>query len=213
METLEPIPAPDVDAAAAEAAASVVVVSALPQADKKPPGTFRLAYGYLRLLPDEGSQTVKPTADAVSDSAADAASVVVSKMTRAPLFSLTNHNLADPIRLFGNQMSRWIAELPNAFQAAKMDNLGYRFVLVENKRNLVTMETSLFKDKTYLFLKRYFKSTNYPRWTRGPRSPHDDSSAKAEPQDWTPTKSSLCLDPLQDDPEAILDFVLTAIQR
>jgi hypothetical protein len=215
MEALAPIQAPDVDGAAEAATAVDIAELAQPQADKKIPETFRLAYGYLRLLsdPSEGPSPANSTASAV-DVVHDPDSVsVVPKMSRAPLFTLTNHNLADPIKLFGNQVSRWIAELPNAYQAAKMGNLEYRFVLVENKRNLVTMEISLFKDRHYLFLKRYFKSTNFPRWARGPRGSEESSLTNSEPQDWTPTKSSLCLDPFKDDPEAILDFVLKAIQR
>ncbi len=93
-----------------------------------------------------------------------------------------------------------IDELPNAYKAFEASDDSYRFTLVEKDTHLVTLEVSLYKDKTYLFLKRYFKGNNN-------RSTYFNSTYNDN--EWRPAKGVVSLDPARDNPHDMLAYALT----
>ena len=122
-----------------------------------------------------------------------------------PVFGFVNKNLTKPIYLFGNQVVRLIKELPTAYLALQKADLCYRSVVCENKDNLVTLEVNQWKGKTYLALKKYFKASKEARASLTVNQEIDENA-------WIPTKSSLSLDPVEDDPNAMLEFVMSCCQ-
>jgi hypothetical protein len=127
--------------------------------------------------------------------------VPTAKRRRAFLFH--NRNLTDDILLFGNQVTRLIDELPNAYAAHRNQDYSYRFELAKSKGQLVTLEVTRFNERTYLFLKKYFK----PRLGSGPGAEINEAS------DWIPTPAVISLDTRKDNPQALLKFVLSAHRR
>ena len=59
--------------------------------------------------------------------------------------------------MFGNQVIRLTKELPKAYKAYQNGDSSYRYVLCEDKSNLIALEVSYYNEKNYLFLKKYFK--------------------------------------------------------
>jgi hypothetical protein len=113
-------------------------------------------------------------------------------------FFFHNRNLTDDIWMFGNQVARLVDELPTAFVAYSNRDYSYRFEVVKNKGQLVTLEVTLYQDRTFLFLKKYFK----------PRLPLSDEIDEAS--DWLPTPAVISLDPTKDKPLALLKFAMGA---
>jgi len=115
---------------------------------------------------------------------------------RLPVFDLVNRHMAKPIQLYSNQMLRLIEELPNAYEAFYQADVGYRFDLIRTQDQLVVLEISLYNNKTYLFLKKYFKP----------------EEAKSSGDAWVPTRSMLSFDPDLDDTDKMLDFYADCCQ-
>jgi hypothetical protein len=198
----------------------------LPESDKeatdhssKSLARFRLAYGYI-CPADPDSKKDKASAAAPSpllplstvpggeerEEGEDAlASAAVKKSNRSQAFWFHSRRLQDPILLYGNQVARLIDELPAAYAAVEKKQQDYVFLLSESQFNKITLEVSLYRDKYYLFLKKYFKGTPGHR-----RS--NPSAVAADRATWL-ALSAVGFDPVKDDPEAILDFVLSIRQR
>ena len=184
---------------------------------KKPtrPQHYKLTYTYIHYKPivvnDTGSKA-KSGPDGLSakegeedspledESAAAAKNEPLAKRTDAA-FWFINKRCIRPIMLFKNQMFDLVDELPKAYEAYHRGDSNYRFVLAENKDNLTTLEVSLYKDKTYLFMKKYFKAR------RASQMP--SYFQEIDENAWIPTKSFASFDPVQDDPQELFDFVLT----
>jgi len=159
-----------------------------PKARKKT--SLSLTYGMIRfkwITPSKASASSPVGSD---EDTQHNASAEIKKRKPLPVFDLVNRHMAKPIQLYGNQMLRLIEELPTAYEAFYSADDGYRFELVKTKDQLVTLEVSLYNNKTYLFLKKYFK-----------------------PEDcWVPTKSMLSFDPDADDSDKMLDFYADCCQ-
>ena len=151
-------------------------------------GIFELAYGYIYFSKGKSAKPT-PLLDDNSFSNPDAAEP--SKGGSNPSFRFVGRNCQNAILLFGNQMFKLVRELRNAYKAYQRSDESYQFVVVENKTHRVTLEVSLYQDKTYLFLKRYFQNRDGP-----------------DPDTWLPTKGVVSLNPNQDDPAKMLRYVL-----
>ena len=116
-------------------------------------------------------------------------------------FFIHNRNMTDSIWLFGNQLARLVDELPNAYKAHQKKDYSYRFDVVRAKSHLVTLEVSLYNERTLLFLKKYYK----------PRLP--SSNEIDEGSEWLPTPAVVSLDSQNDNPQALLKFALGAHRR
>jgi len=203
----------------------------LPEPDKeaknnssKSSARFRLAYGYISPAdPDSKKDKASPAAPSPllplsaipggeeqgEEEEEDAsASAAVQKSSRSQAFWFHSRRMQDPILLYGNQVARLIDELPTAYAAVENKQQDYVFLLSESKFNKITLEVSLYRDKYYLFLKKYFKGTPGHRRARLSAAAADDQ----ERSTWL-TLSAVGFDPVKDDPEAILDFVLSIRQR
>ena len=235
MEVAEPLGSSSAEAPAAEApaanSADDLSSTATTAQEKKKPGVFKLAYGFIQLAEPfaqgaaaashqpatetataqlEGSgKDISPAAPPTATQeeapvdvvAAAAKAATTPKAGRGQAFLFYNHNLNEPIKLYGNQVTRLIKQLPVAYHAVKNGSPDYCYALVDTKRSRITLETSLFKERHYLFLKKYFRVT----WPTMQITEEQDK--------WIPTKSALCFNPAQDDPDAILNFVLSAVRR
>lgn len=164
---------------------------------------FRLAYGYIC--------PANPDSKKDKDCAQGEPALEIKKPNRSQAFWFHNRRIHDPILLYGNQVVRLIDELPNAYAAVKNQQQDYLFLLSESKSNKITLEVSAYRDKYYLFLKKYFKGI--------PGHGHRHSFASGvkpvldnKAWTWLPS-TAVGLDPFKDDPEAILDYVLSIRQR
>lgn len=183
------------DAAAAAAAASALPpnASVCPPAPSDP-RIFSLANGHVTPAEDADfpARTDQPEGN--------------KRGGTGTAFWFYNSRLSNPMLLYGNQTVRLISELPRAYKAFRIRDYSYRFVLVENKHTLITLEVTNYRDKPYLFLKKYFKPN---RSTLHPSSPLGEVDENA----WLPTKSSVSFDPDTDHPQALLRFVLTCAKQ
>lgn len=163
--------------------------------------SLSLTYGMIRFkwIAPKVTQPTQPTGSDEENNQeggiGDADNVEVKKQKRLPVFDLVNRHMAKPIQLYGNQMLRLIEELPTAYEAFYSADDGYRFELVKAKDQLVTLEVSLYNNKTYLFLKKYFKPEDHPYGNQ-----------------WVPTRSMLSFNPDSDDPDKLLDFYADCCQ-
>ena len=158
------------------------------------PKILYLKYGFIRYSASPASKTSKRSADAEKDKG-------------GPAFAFFSRRvIGKSIQLFANQAVKLVEELPAAFQAFRDSDSSYRYVLCENKTNLVTLEVSPWNGKNYLFLKRYFRATadNETVWS--------SSVHEINHKGWLPTKSVVSFDPAEDEPIEILDFVLSCLQ-
>lgn len=163
---------------------------------------FTLANGYV-----EPAEPQPPKAAAGTEGP-DQAETKGGKRSRA--FWFHNRQLTDAILLYGNQVTKLVDELPNAFRAHQKNDHSYRFEISKSKSQLLTLEVVLFNERTYLFLKKYFK----PSFPAG--SAADGSRPLMEvdeDSDWIPNRTVISFDPLKDDPQALLKFVLSAHRR
>ena len=108
-------------------------------------------------------------------------------------FNIFNYSGARPIQLYRNQMVKLTRLLPVAYQAFKQGDTSFSAEVVKNKSQLITLEVSDYKDKTYLFLKKRFK----------PPETVDDPN-----QEWIHTKSNVSFHPDVDDASRLIKFVL-----
>jgi hypothetical protein len=153
---------------------------------------FKLGNGYV----EPGDLAPAASTDS-ADSSKEGASAPPSGRRRRGFF-FHNRNLTDDIWLYGNQVTGLVDELPKAFHAYRNRDYSYRFELVKNKGQLVTLEVTLYRELTYLFLKKYFK----------PCLPASKEIDEASP--WLPTPAVISLDPAKDKPLALLKFALGA---
>ncbi len=194
--------------------------------------SFKLAHGYVVPSAQDGRghhpdpKQAPPEADGVGaddddhdhqdsadgDAATPMPKAVAGKHPRSvPAFWFHNRRFASPILLFGNQVLRLIDELPNAYKAYRQGNHSYRYVLAQTKNQLVTLEVTSWNDRTYLFLKKYFKTRRYSAYPSSSQMDSADNDDDKSP--WLPTRSALSLDPDQDNPNELLYFVLTSNQH
>jgi len=169
-------------------------------------GIFQLAYGYIYFckgsgkkaatasLPDENSPLDQP-----KSSDGNETQETNKNGGGGPTFRFVGQKCNQSIHLFGNQMTKLVRELRNAYKAYHQADDTYKFVVSENETHRVTLEVSLYKEKTYLFLKRYFKSKD------GYNGPF---AGMYSSDDWIPTKSVVSLDPEKDVPTKILRYAL-----
>lgn len=162
-------------------------------AEKQLQFCFKLTNGYVE--PDE-----LPPPLASSGSMGDLSQSAAAAARRRRGFYFHNRNMTESIWMFGNQVTRLIDELPNAYAAHGKNDYSYRFELAKSKNQLLTLEVTLFNGRTFLFLKKYYK----------PRLPSGEID---ETSDWTPTPSVISLDPQKDNPQALLKFALSAHRR
>ena len=132
-----------------------------------------------------------------------------AKGNRGPPFAIVGRQVCSPILLFGNQMIKLIKELPNAYQAFRDANSSYRYVLYENKSNLVALEVSYYNGKNYLFLKKYFQASAEAAANETFLA---SSAQEINGNPWLPTKAVVGLDPAEDKPRQMLAFVLSCCQ-
>ena len=175
------------------------------------PKIYKMTYAYIHYKPidvnvtskadksePESSSTKENKEDGSQDSHKEDESP--AKQSSAAFWFITRRS-SKPIMLFKTQMFDLVDELPKAYEAYLRGDANYRFVLSENKENLTTLEVSLYKDKTYLFMKKYFKAR---------RANHLPSSFQdVDENAWIPTRSYASFDPVKDDPNELFDFVLT----
>lgn len=172
-------------------------------------GIFELANGYIYYCKEKptlkaGMKTATPLPDANSpldpaNNEDDTPQTETTKTGGGPTFQFVGRKANNAIHLFGNQMFKMIRELRrNAYKAYDRSDDTYQFVVTENKTHRVTLEVSLYQDKTYLFLKRYWKNLDG----------HGPFAGMMDPDTWLPTKGVVSLDPHQDDPVKMLRFVL-----
>jgi len=154
---------------------------------------FKLANGYVELAEPPSHQAAPATQpDSTQEKQAAA-----GKRTRA--FWFHNRQMTEEILLYGNQVASLIEELPKAYAAHQRADYSYRFELSKTKAQMITLEVVLFKDRTFLFLKKYFKPSF--------------NQIVDESSEWLPTRAVITLDPLKDNPQALLKFVLSAHRR
>ena len=184
---------------------------------------FRLGYGgYLHYAPSSKAKGKSTVATVVASSEDEPAAAAVAapfdppqkngggEKKESPHFYMIGRQLPLAIGLYPNQITRLIHELPNAYQAQQA-GLYYKFVVAKNTQHLVALETSHFNGKVYLFLKKYF-NPNAKKQQEGNESapaPPTTEFQGNEEEKWYPTRSVITLDPARDDPEELLEFVLT----
>ena len=197
--------------------------AAVPAPLTRTKNVFRLGYGgYLHYAPTSkarGKSTVATVVASSEDEPAAAAAAAPfdpppknggGEKKEAPQYYMIGKQLPLAIGLYPNQITRLIHELPNAYQAQRA-GLYYKFEVAKNTQHLVVLETSHFNGKVYLFLKKYFNP-------KAKKQHEENESAPAAPttefqgnegEKWYPTRSVVTLDPARDDPEDLLEFVLT----
>ena len=126
-------------------------------------------------------------------------------------FYLHNNKLADkPILLFPGGMVKLVQALPKAYEiydeqalirakvaesdeapAVVDDEVIYSVNIATSKVLQINLEVSVYKGKLYIFLKK-------SNW------------AEEEGGIWRPCRGNVLLDRYQDDPEALLQFALSA---
>ena len=131
------------------------------------------------------------------------------KRSRGPDFAFIGSKAKHPISMFGNQVIRLTKELPKAYKAYQNGDSSYRYVLCEDKSNLIALEVSYYNEKNYLFLKKYFKpspeAANNATFLAASAVVINDSP-------WLPTRGVVGLDPAKDKPQEMLAFVLSCCQ-
>jgi len=171
-------------------------------------GIFALANGYIRF---DKIQLTKKDANRSKISIPDDQSPLDRDDEEAPIAEFTKTGIEStfriiarrcnqPIVLFGDQMMRLIDELPNAYKAYEISDDSYKHVLVKNEKNIVTLEINFWQDKKYLYLKRYFKSSDDYR--------SGFFSAPLDKDGWVAAKGWVSFDPDHDLPIDILKYVL-----
>lgn len=184
-------------------------------AEPKARKTHVLAYGYVRYqsvddtLQETQSQATESTASDAAATATDTAPLPEQngKKKARPSFHFCSFKEGvKPIILYGNQVMHLANELPNAYKAFHQCDVNYRYVVAESKTLRVVLEVSLYKEKTYLFLKKYFKFRNLY-----PPGAHPDGVEEGE-LSWSPTRSVVSFDPCEDDPGKLLDYVYYCTQ-
>ena len=202
---------------AVASAAIAIPDSATPvvQLGNKAKGIYQLAYGYVQYassmseVANKGASTLFTAAaepevpeegQEIPPDAAATAEAATKKGGGGPVFCFINWRFSKPIVLFASQAVRLIKELPQAFEAFAQKNDAYRFVVAEKDDMLVTLEVSVYNDKVYLFLKKYFKT----------RLEEGQPKELLKNQPWLPTKSVVSFIPTQDDPDDLFNFVLSS---
>jgi hypothetical protein len=129
-------------------------------------------------------------------------------------FYLHSNKLADkPILLFPGGMVKLVQALPKAYEiydeqalirakvaesdgaeAVVDDEVIYSVNIATSKVLQINLEISVYKGKLYIFLKK-------------------SSWAEEEGGIWRPCRGNVLLDRYQDDPEALLQFALSAHQK
>lgn len=107
----------------------------------------------------------------------------------------TNEKLmGKSIQLYGSQATNLIKRLPDAYKAFLHGDTSYYLVLDETKTQKLTLEVYTYNDKIELSMKKLFKP---------------DDKADDPDQDWIHTGHFVSFDPLEDDPDEMLEFVLS----
>ena len=105
-----------------------------------------------------------------------------------------NLNLAS-IQLYASQCITLVKHLPAAYAAFNKGDTSYVAIVGQGKTQRITLEVNEYKEKMYIRMKKYFK----------PDGTEDDPM-----QDWLYTSSIVSFDPELDNPQALLNFVLTS---
>ena len=126
-----------------------------------------------------------------NDTGCLAADIPARKVNNLPGFYIHNKKLDRPIRLYPTEIISLIQHLPKAYAALNNGNTSYHQTMSKAKAQLVTLEVSMYRERYYLFLKKYFKES--------------PDSVK-----WSPCKGAVMFDPQYDDPDNLLEFVLAA---
>ena len=96
-----------------------------------------------------------------------------------------------PLRLYTNQMIRLAQELHEGYKALAKKDFGYHSYIV-NKDNLrIFLELNEYKEKVTLQIKKCFKTDDDPEWHY--------------------TNSNVQFDPQVDNPDDLLEFVLSCV--
>jgi hypothetical protein len=118
--------------------------------------------------------------------------------------------LSKGMSLYGSQVNKLMEVLPEAYHAYQLlGDTSYREIISENKTQLLVLEINPVavnntnddpnsihvSSQLVLALKKYYK----------PEDKADD-----EDQDWLPTSNSVPFDPELDDPDALLNYILTS---
>lgn len=115
--------------------------------------------------------------------------------------------LSKGMALYGSQVDKLMEVLPEAYHAYQLlGDTSYREIISETKTQLLVLEINPVTVKNgpnsidvssqlVLSLKKYYK-------------PED--KAEDEDQDWLPTSNSVPFDPELDDPDALLEYILTS---
>lgn len=106
--------------------------------------------------------------------------------------------MGNAVQLYGSQALRLFKNLPHAYKAFLKGDTSYYFLLDETKTQKLTLEVHTYNEKTYVSLKKYFK----------PEDKADDPR-----QDWVATGHFVSFNPIDDDPQDMLDFVLMSNEK
>jgi len=106
--------------------------------------------------------------------------------------------LGKAIQLYASQVGRLAELLPEAYVALLGEDTTYLEIISESKTQRLTLEVGYYKMKEVsliqLAMKKYYKPEN---------------KAEDEEQDWLPTSSHVKFDPQQDDPDGLLEYILS----
>ena len=105
-----------------------------------------------------------------------------------------NHN-AEFIQLYASQCITLVKHLPAAYAALNRGDTSYVAIVGQSKSQRITLEVNEYKEKMYLRMKKCFK----------PNGREDDPG-----QEWLHTSSNVSFHPKLDNPQALLNFVLSS---
>ena len=181
-----------------------------PAAKPNRPRIHKMAYTYVHYKPIavSAAKTTEPQPegsfspeDVEEEPAKEENGGAAAKQRTSAAFWFINRRCTRPIMLFGNQMFDLADELPNAYEAYQRGDTNYRFVLSENKDNLTTLEVFSYNGRLHLSMKKYFKARLGSQMAN-PFQTTDENG-------WIPTRSYASFDPARDDPQDLIDFVVT----
>lgn len=157
---------------------------------------YRLSDGFVRFKP--GASSIERKSYWKTREAQEQGNSELKDKTKPPIpdtWEFFNSRLAGKsIQMYASQVLTLIELLPSAYMAFENGDTTFFKVIAENKTQRLSLEIYIYKDKRYLSMRKYFK----------PEDKADDPN-----QGWLPTGSNISFHPNQDDPEYLLDFILT----
>jgi len=164
---------------------------------------FKLANGYV--------QRAQPPASTKTEAAAASASNGSDEKStgkRSKAFWFHNRQMTEKILLYGNQVACLIDALPKAFEAHQRADHSFRYKVAQTKNQLLMLEVVCLNERSFVFLKKYFKPNVLDYDDSGQPFLRVDQDSK-----WLPTRAAISFDPHKDKPRALLEFVLARPPR